>query len=85
MFAMLTVAAPLPWSVEFHQHGLVLHCQVVEVCVPELEYISARGQYGGKMSQQRERDGGQEAEGGSHDRLRRSIMSVGKNIVSRGW
>lgn len=60
------VLAPLPWSVEFHQHGLVLRCQVVEVCVPELEHVSARGQRGGKKGQQREGEGGKEAGSGRH-------------------
>lgn len=32
--ANVNVASPLPWSVEFHQHGFLLCCQVVEVCVP---------------------------------------------------
>lgn len=69
--ANANVSALLPWSVEFHQHGLVLRCQVVEVCVAELEYISARGHYGGKISRQQVRDGGKEAKSDSHDRERR--------------
>lgn len=43
----------LPRSVEFHQHGLVLRCQVVEVCVPELEHVSARRPRARKTGQQR--------------------------------
>lgn len=73
-----TNVRPLPWSVEFHQHGLVLRCQVVEVRVPELEHVSARGHGGGKTRQQRERDGGKEAGSGRHVGRKRVMILDGK-------
>lgn len=55
----------LPGSVELDQHGLVLRRQVVEVRVPKLEHVRARGRGGGE---QREAEGRKEnARSGGHD------------------
>lgn len=54
----------LPGSVELDQHGLVLRRQVVEVRVPKLEHVRARGRGG----EQRDAEGRKEnARGGGHD------------------
>lgn len=57
---------PLPWSVEFHQHGLVLRCQVVEICVAELEDVLARAARAGGTGN-KDGEGGEEADNGRHD------------------
>lgn len=56
---------PLPWCVEFHEHGFVLFCQVVEICVAELKHVLVAAARPGKRGQQ-DRDGGQEADDGRH-------------------
>lgn len=78
VYAKLTLT--LPRSVEFHQHGLVLRCQVVEVGVPELEHGSARAPHGGTTGQEREADGGKEADGGRHHGQKRSMMGKRTNM-----
>lgn len=68
---LMLISIPLPWSVEFHQHGLVLRCQVVEVRVPELEHVSAQTNHGGKTGHQHQGNDRKEADSDRHDRRNR--------------
>lgn len=65
---LMLIPVPLPWSVEFHQHGLVLRCQVVEVGVTELEHVSTQRNRGGKTGHQHQSNDRKEAGSDRHDR-----------------
>lgn len=62
----LPAARALPGRVEFDQHGVVLGCQVVEVCVPEHQHVTARRQRGTKKGGEQKRDGDEKAKARCH-------------------